>query len=117
MIWVFSVTPHNQCFLRRVARVDQRDCRMQISTCFRMCFVSVLLLAALARCMASPSGTVIVWGGTVGTNLPPNLTNIVPVSPSLLLVQDGTVVAWGDNYYGETNIPPGITNILAVSTA
>ena len=27
----------------------------------------------------------------------------------------GTVVAWGDNTYGQTNVPPGLTNVIAVA--
>ena len=27
-----------------------------------------------------------------------------------------SVVAWGDNYFGQTNVPAGLSNVLAVST-
>lgn len=29
---------------------------------------------------------------------------------------DGTVAAWGDNYYGQCNVPPGLSNVVAVAT-
>jgi len=28
---------------------------------------------------------------------------------------DSQVVAWGDNYYGQTNVPPDLTNVVAVA--
>ena len=34
---------------------------------------------------------------------------------SLALKSDGTVVAWGDNDYGQTNVPPGLTNVVAIA--
>jgi uncharacterized delta-60 repeat protein len=34
---------------------------------------------------------------------------------SLALRADGTVVAWGDNYYGQTNVPAGLTNAVAIA--
>lgn len=27
----------------------------------------------------------------------------------------GTVVAWGDNSFGQTNVPPGLTNVVAIA--
>ena len=34
---------------------------------------------------------------------------------SLALKSDGTVVAWGYNYYGQTNVPSGLTNVVAIA--
>jgi hypothetical protein len=34
---------------------------------------------------------------------------------TLALRKDGTVVAWGDNYYGQCNVPPGLTNVTAIA--
>lgn len=80
-------------------------------------------------------GTVIAWGGTHtrasltfrnerpradGTQVPKGLTNVVAVAAgsdfSLALKANGTVVAWGNNSYGQTDIPAGLTNIAAIST-
>ena len=33
---------------------------------------------------------------------------------SLALLNNGTVVAWGDNSDGETNVPVGLTNVVAI---
>lgn len=33
----------------------------------------------------------------------------------MALRADGTVVAWGDNSYGETNVPPWATNIVGIA--
>ncbi|MBA4147735.1 MAG: hypothetical protein H0X66_06435 [Verrucomicrobia bacterium] len=29
--------------------------------------------------------------------------------------QDGTVIAWGDNRYGQTNVPSGLSNVVAIA--
>ncbi|MDI9338781.1 MAG: hypothetical protein QM539_10205 [Alphaproteobacteria bacterium] len=34
---------------------------------------------------------------------------------SLALQSNGTVVAWGYNYYGETNVPNGLTDVVAIA--
>jgi alpha-tubulin suppressor-like RCC1 family protein len=34
---------------------------------------------------------------------------------TLALRQDGTVVAWGDNEYGQTNVPAGLSSVQAVA--
>ena len=37
------------------------------------------------------------------------------LSDSLVLRSDGTLFAWGKNYYGQTNIPASATNIVAIA--
>jgi alpha-tubulin suppressor-like RCC1 family protein len=34
---------------------------------------------------------------------------------SLALRNDGTVAAWGDNYYGQSNVPSGLSDVIAVA--
>src|SRR5262249_41224462 len=34
---------------------------------------------------------------------------------SLALRSDGTVVAWGDNTFGQTNVPPGLRSLAAIA--
>jgi hypothetical protein len=36
-------------------------------------------------------------------------------SHSLALLANGTVVAWGDNMFGQTNVPALLTNVVAIS--
>jgi hypothetical protein len=36
-------------------------------------------------------------------------------SHSVALKADGTVVAWGDNIYGQTNVPARLTNVIAIA--
>ena len=47
------------------------------------------------------------------------LSNVVSISQgaahSMALLQNGTVIAWGNNYYGQTNIPAGLTNVIAIA--
>jgi alpha-tubulin suppressor-like RCC1 family protein len=46
-------------------------------------------------------------------------TNVISIcagkSDSLVLRTDGSLVAWGKNYYGQTNIPAAATNIIALA--
>src|SRR5262245_10893424 len=32
-----------------------------------------------------------------------------------VMAQSGSVIAWGDNSFGQTNLPPGLTNIVALA--
>jgi alpha-tubulin suppressor-like RCC1 family protein len=47
------------------------------------------------------------------------LTNVIAVAAGYLhsaaLLSNGTVVAWGDNSFGQTNIPAGLSNVVAIA--
>ncbi|MGA2243795.1 MAG: immunoglobulin domain-containing protein [Verrucomicrobiota bacterium] len=94
------------------------------------------IAAGLGQSLALKSnGTVVAWGSGNGTNVPAGLTNVVAIyaggqpqeqvigflppgqSLSLALRADGTVVAWGDNFYGETNVPAALSQLLVVGGA
>jgi hypothetical protein len=51
--------------------------------------------------------------------VPGGLTNVVAIAAgylhSLALKADGTVVAWGDNLFGQSTVPAGLTQVVAVS--
>jgi hypothetical protein len=55
------------------------------------------------------------------TNVPPGLSNVIAIASgsyhALALKQDGTVVAWGDNSYGQTSLPPGLSNVVAIDAS
>jgi alpha-tubulin suppressor-like RCC1 family protein len=63
-------------------------------------------------------GAVGVWGTNVML-APEQLTNAIALagggSHALALTEGGTVLAWGNNDFGQTNVPPGLTNIIAVA--
>ena len=47
------------------------------------------------------------------------LSNVVALAvgdgQELALKRDGTVVAWGNNHYGEANVPKGLTDVVAIA--
>lgn len=49
----------------------------------------------------------------------PDLSNIVAIAGgwrhAIALQSNGTVVAWGDNDYGQATVPPGLDNVIAVA--
>lgn len=52
--------------------------------------------------------------------VPLGLTNVVSISGggtfnAAVNAADGTVIAWGDNAYGQTNVPAGLTKVAMVS--
>ena len=78
------------------------------------------LFASLALTTAQAAPNVVVWGGYGNIDVPASLTNAVAVAGgyqnSLALRADGTVVAWGDNSFGQTIVPVGLTNVVAVAS-
>jgi alpha-tubulin suppressor-like RCC1 family protein len=79
-------------------------------------------------------GTVAAWGAgtndpttsdnsaalSFGQNIVPHgLSNVVAIAgslnSSLALKSDGTLLAWGNNWYGQTNVPAGLSNVVSVS--
>ncbi len=63
--------------------------------------------------------SVVAWWQT-SANQPEDLEDVVAIAGgylhSLALKSDGTVVAWGDNEYGQLNVPGNLTNGIAIST-
>lgn len=71
-------------------------------------------------------GTVVTVPGMAWDNgrpcampAPGNPKNVVAIAAgddfALALKADGTVVAWGDNGYGQTTIPSGLTDVVAIA--
>jgi hypothetical protein len=50
---------------------------------------------------------------------PPGATNVVAIAAgawhNLALRADGTVLAWGYDFYGQCDVPPGLTDALAIA--
>jgi hypothetical protein len=74
-------------------------------------------------------GTVLSWystsSGKVVSNVLAGLEHVVAIaegssmggaSQSMALRDDGTVVMWGDNSYGQQNVPSSVTNVVAIAS-
>lgn len=97
--------------------------------------LSILLGSYRLPAANAPPGQVIGWGSNNSgeakgipsggsTNVVVTidgqaLSNIVSVAGGsahgLALKADGTVVAWGWNYYGQATVPAGLSNVMAIS--
>ena len=57
------------------------------------------------------------WG--YQTNIPAAATGVVAIAAgwghSLALRNDGTIVSWGDDTYGQCDVPAAATNIIAIA--
>lgn len=73
----------------------------------------------LALMSAASGGTVFAWDRTGPTSVPWTPYPVVGVAAgsfhSLALLANGSVMAWGDNSWGQTNVPPGLGFAMAVA--
>jgi alpha-tubulin suppressor-like RCC1 family protein len=95
--------------------------RDHINRIARASLVAVLLLTTLLAgggASAAVRGTVVAWGFGQAS-LPAGLSDVKAIAGghahSLALKGDGTVVAWGDNYYGQTNLPADLRGVKAIA--
>jgi alpha-tubulin suppressor-like RCC1 family protein len=70
--------------------------------------------------LAIVGGIVYGWGNSANGRVPPpSLTGGTAIaagaSHALALRSDRTVVAWGDNLYGQATIPAGLVNVTAIA--
>ena len=77
----------------------------------RLCAMILAVGIAFAPTLRCIAGSVVGWGysGAGETVVPANATNVVAIAGggghSLALRADGTVVAWGNNYFGQSTVP------------
>jgi hypothetical protein len=79
--------------------------------------VGVVPFWSAGRAAADVQASLVMWG-RLGTGVPADLTDLVGfdggAAHSLALKADGTVVAWGDNGYGQTDVPSDLSNVVQV---
>lgn len=81
----------------------------------------VLFYLMIVRCAAQlvlDPGPVLGWGKEFFPNVTPGtiFTNITTGTyHSLAIKNDGTLAAWGGNWYGQCLVPPGLSNVVAIS--
>ena len=69
------------------------------------------------------NGTVVKWPPNWGAPPPADLTNVVAIAAGgnsdvdhyVALLRDGTMRAWGDDYFGQGDFPPGLTGVQAIA--
>jgi len=78
-----------------------------------------LVLGASSPAKASNGNTVVEWGGS-NYPMPPDMNDIIAVDAGfnfgVALKSNGTVLAWGNDFYGQTEVPAGLTDVVAIST-
>jgi len=89
------------------------------------CLVFLPALAIRAGGDGRQPGSVVAWGryydgaAFVPAFVPAGLTNVQAVAGgsghSVALLPDGTVTAWGYDYYGQTEVPAGLANVSAIA--
>jgi len=94
--------------------------RLRSPQSFFPSFIGVMLVAlAFIPLSSTAQLRVVCWGNPTTTNVPANLTNIRSIAAGynhcLVLLSNGTVVAWGDNSAGQTNGNASLTNIMAIA--
>lgn len=98
---------------------ELRSCSCKLSAVYRTLFV-VNLLACLAVSPGRAADSTIAWGNNnnLQTDVPPSVTGVVALSAgtlhSLALRTDGTVIGWGDNFFGQANMA-GLTQVKAIA--
>jgi alpha-tubulin suppressor-like RCC1 family protein len=89
---------------------------------YRLVVTNVYGFAVSADALLGRS-TIASWG-SASAQIPITATNVIALSAGnnpgglshvLALRADGTVVAWGNNFNGQTNVPASATNIVAVA--
>ena len=59
------------------------------------------------------------WGSRLPSGMPAGLTDIVAVAAGtdhcLALLEDGTVISWGNDYGGKTTVPSDLSNVVAIA--
>ena len=79
--------------------------------------VSNALVSVTSPSASLAIDTIATWGFVRPP--PPGLSNVVAIAAGayhgVALNVDGTVAAWGDNYYGQTNVPFGLSNVVAIA--
>jgi hypothetical protein len=68
---------------------------------------------------SAPGGTVVSWGDNAAAAPPAGLAGVTAIaggnSHSLALKGDGTVVGWGNDYWGQATPPANLTGVTAVA--
>jgi alpha-tubulin suppressor-like RCC1 family protein len=81
-------------------------------------FLLTVLATTTAQTYNQTLGTVVGWGGQVVPQVASGtiFTKIAAGNSfNLALKNDGTIVAWGDNSFGQSTVPSGLNGVIAIA--
>jgi alpha-tubulin suppressor-like RCC1 family protein len=78
----------------------------------------IAVAAGIDNFVLKSDGTIVKWGGFPAPT-PAGLSNVLAIAEkdafALVLKSNNTVIAWGNNSFGQTNVPPGLSNVVAIA--
>jgi alpha-tubulin suppressor-like RCC1 family protein len=78
----------------------------------------VLVFSSEELAAGPPAGRAVSWGTIIVPSAPPGSkykSIAAGAFHNLAVRKDGSLLGWGENYYGEAVVPPGLTNVTAIA--
>jgi hypothetical protein len=97
---------------------SKKQCKSVFTSLFvRVCVVTVIFLSCISQPALAKSGKIVGWGiQVISGDLSKGFVKVASGGEhSLGLKNDGSIVAWGSNSWGQCNIPSPNTGFIAIS--
>src|SRR6185369_12600587 len=97
---------------------NQQSMNTKLKAFFALAVIAIVIPQAEAQNTNRTPGNVVGWGARVIPNVAPG-TRFTKIAAgfwySLALKSDGTVVAWGENNFGQSTVPGGLNGVVAIA--